>query len=124
MTNLRIGFLKWCVVEWHIDTHHKKATGYLFSVLSELQRFIPGGRSWRNGSVGLQHVLNFEGFPYESCRYYLQRSGPDETVEAFPDGLRMLTGDPYVRNYTGTPESQAISWKWSVSFFLRLTSVL
>ncbi|KAF8266390.1 hypothetical protein EI94DRAFT_1701775 [Lactarius quietus] len=42
--------------------------------------------------------------------YYLQRNGPNETVQPFPDGLRMLTGDPYARNYTGTPESQAISW--------------
>ena len=36
----------------------------------------------------------------------------------------MLTGDPYVRNYTGTPESQAISWKWSASSFFRARSVL
>ncbi|KAN0140551.1 protein of unknown function (DUF1996) domain containing protein [Lactarius tabidus] len=42
--------------------------------------------------------------------YYLQRGGPNETIYAFPDGLRMIAGDPYVRNYTGTPESQAISW--------------
>jgi hypothetical protein len=44
------------------------------------------------------------------CRYYIQRNGPNETVQAFPDGLRMLTGDPYARSYTGTAESQAISW--------------
>ncbi|KAF8267410.1 hypothetical protein EI94DRAFT_1700988 [Lactarius quietus] len=42
--------------------------------------------------------------------YYLQRNGPNETVVAFPDGLRMLTGDPYSRSNSGTPESQAISW--------------
>ena len=48
-------------MEWQIDTHREKVAEYLFSVLSELQRFIPGGRSWGNGSVGLQDVLNFEG---------------------------------------------------------------
>jgi hypothetical protein len=42
--------------------------------------------------------------------YYLQRSASKETVEAFPDGLRMLTGDPDVRNNTGSPASKAISW--------------
>ncbi|KAF8267409.1 hypothetical protein EI94DRAFT_1324975 [Lactarius quietus] len=42
--------------------------------------------------------------------YYLQRGGSNETIEAFPDGLRMVTGNPNVRNYTGTPEAQAISW--------------
>ncbi|KAI0265892.1 hypothetical protein BC834DRAFT_824485, partial [Gloeopeniophorella convolvens] len=41
--------------------------------------------------------------------YYLQRSGPNETVEAFPDGLVMLAGDPYVRNNTGSDDSKAIS---------------
>ncbi|KAH9971395.1 hypothetical protein BGW80DRAFT_456878 [Lactifluus volemus] len=43
--------------------------------------------------------------------YYLQRSAPSETIQAFPDGLRMLAGDPYVRSDTGTPESRAMSWR-------------
>ncbi|KAH9978299.1 hypothetical protein BJV74DRAFT_780833 [Russula compacta] len=42
--------------------------------------------------------------------YYLQRNAPSEIVKPFPDGLRIFTGDAAVRNYTGTPESQAISW--------------
>ncbi|KAI0301541.1 hypothetical protein B0F90DRAFT_1628431 [Multifurca ochricompacta] len=42
--------------------------------------------------------------------YYIQRNAPSETVQAFPDGLRILTGNPYVRSYAGTPESRAISW--------------
>ncbi|KAI9453461.1 WSC domain-containing protein [Lactarius psammicola] len=42
--------------------------------------------------------------------YYLQRNAANETVEAFPDGLRMFTGNPFVRSDTGTPESKAISW--------------
>lgn len=42
--------------------------------------------------------------------YYLQRSGSNETVQPFPDGLRMLTGNPYARNDTGTDASRAISW--------------
>ncbi|KAI9462050.1 hypothetical protein F5148DRAFT_236708 [Russula earlei] len=47
--------------------------------------------------------------------YYLQRSAANETLQAFPDGLRLLAGNPFLRSYTGTPESQAISWNWSVS---------
>ncbi|KAH9055333.1 putative WSC domain protein [Lactarius vividus] len=42
--------------------------------------------------------------------YYLQRNAANETVEAFPDGLRMFTGNPYARSFAGTPESKAISW--------------
>ncbi|KAI0040798.1 hypothetical protein FA95DRAFT_823896 [Auriscalpium vulgare] len=42
--------------------------------------------------------------------YYLQRNAANETVQAFPDGLRMVTGNPYLRNFTNTPEANAISW--------------
>ncbi|KAI0301542.1 hypothetical protein B0F90DRAFT_1667895 [Multifurca ochricompacta] len=42
--------------------------------------------------------------------YYLQRGAANETVQAFPDGLRMLAGSPFLRSNTGTPESKAISW--------------
>ncbi|KAI0246151.1 hypothetical protein BJV78DRAFT_1158123 [Lactifluus subvellereus] len=42
--------------------------------------------------------------------YYIQRNAPNETVQAFPDGLRIFTGNPYARSNTGTPESKAISW--------------
>ncbi|KAI0245872.1 hypothetical protein BJV78DRAFT_1287032 [Lactifluus subvellereus] len=31
-------------------------------------------------------------------------------VQAFPDGLRMLAGNPYLRNNTGTLEAKAITW--------------
>ncbi|KAI0034083.1 hypothetical protein K488DRAFT_27912, partial [Vararia minispora EC-137] len=41
--------------------------------------------------------------------YYLQRGGSNETIKAFPDGLRMLAGNPYLRNNTNTVESSAIS---------------
>jgi hypothetical protein len=54
--------------------------------------------------------------PPDQCRsYYLQRNGNGETVEAFPDGLRVLAGNPYLRSDPKTPESQAITWNWSVS---------
>lgn len=44
--------------------------------------------------------------------YYLQRGGDNETIKAFPPGLRMLTGDPFARNNSGSIESQAINWNW------------
>jgi hypothetical protein len=31
-------------------------------------------------------------------------------VQPFPDGLRMLAGNPYARNNTGTDASKGISW--------------
>ncbi|KAI0065792.1 hypothetical protein BV25DRAFT_1594954 [Artomyces pyxidatus] len=42
--------------------------------------------------------------------YYLQRGAANETIQAFPDGLRMLAGNPYARSNANTLESQAISW--------------
>ncbi|KAH9959194.1 hypothetical protein BC827DRAFT_1301881 [Russula dissimulans] len=42
--------------------------------------------------------------------YYLQRGAANETVQAFPDGLRVLAGNPFLRSYTDTPEAEAISW--------------
>jgi len=42
--------------------------------------------------------------------YYIQRSAANETVQPFPDGLRILTGNAFARSNLGTPESQAISW--------------
>jgi hypothetical protein len=42
--------------------------------------------------------------------YYLQRGGANETIKAFPPGLRMLTGSPFTRNNTGSDESKAINW--------------
>src|ERR1700679_532700 len=53
--------------------------------------------------------------PDQYCSYYLQRSDANETVEAFPDGLRMFTGNPYLRSDPQNLESKAISWLWSVS---------
>ncbi|KAH9023107.1 hypothetical protein EDB85DRAFT_1871009, partial [Lactarius pseudohatsudake] len=44
--------------------------------------------------------------------YYLQRNAANETVEVFPDGLRMVAGNPYLRSKpVGTPEAKAITWK-------------
>lgn len=43
--------------------------------------------------------------------YYQQRPGPDnDPLEAFPEGLRMIAGNPFQRNYTGTFAAQAISF--------------
>ncbi|CCG82299.1 WSC domain protein [Taphrina deformans PYCC 5710] len=43
--------------------------------------------------------------------YYIQRySYTGEQLYAFPDGFRMLAGNPNVRSYLGTLESQAISY--------------
>ncbi|KAF8494105.1 hypothetical protein F5888DRAFT_1617148 [Russula emetica] len=54
---------------------------------------------------------SFEVVPHGGMLvYYLQRNAPNETVEAFPDGLRMFTGNPYLRSDPQNQESQAISW--------------
>lgn len=43
--------------------------------------------------------------------YYLQRPGPDnDTLYAFPEGFRMLAGDPMKRNSTDDFASQAVSF--------------
>ncbi|POY74300.1 hypothetical protein BMF94_2493 [Rhodotorula taiwanensis] len=44
--------------------------------------------------------------------YYLQRNNPADTtkVTAFPDGFRMLTGDPFRRSYEDSLTSEAIGW--------------
>lgn len=43
--------------------------------------------------------------------YYLQRPGPNNDVlKAFPEGFRMIAGNPFQRNYTGTFAAQAISY--------------
>ncbi|WWD22710.1 hypothetical protein CI109_107203 [Kwoniella shandongensis] len=43
--------------------------------------------------------------------YYLPRYSPGETtVRAFPDGLRMLSGDPNRRTYNGDAESNAVTY--------------
>lgn len=46
--------------------------------------------------------------------YYLQRNNPADTtkVTAFPDGFRMLTGDPFRRSYEDSLTSKAIGWNW------------
>ena len=61
-----------------------------------------------------EQIFSREEFPDWRCSYYLQRSAEGETVQAFPDGLRMLTGNPFARSNAGTPESKAISWNWLV----------
>lgn len=43
--------------------------------------------------------------------YYLQRPGPDnDALKAFPEGFRMLAGDPFKRNSTTDLASQAVSF--------------
>ena len=49
--------------------------------------------------------------------YYLQRDNAADTtnITAFPDGFRMLTGDPFRRSYQDSLTSEAIGWNWSVA---------
>ncbi|ORY49289.1 hypothetical protein BCR35DRAFT_297088 [Leucosporidium creatinivorum] len=43
--------------------------------------------------------------------YYLPRKNNEsEVVKAFPDGYRMLAGDPYTRTYDGSDMAKAIGW--------------
>ncbi|KAF2470030.1 WSC-domain-containing protein [Lindgomyces ingoldianus] len=43
--------------------------------------------------------------------YYLQRTGSSgEKLNAFPEGFRMLAGDPYKRNFTGGLDAKAVSF--------------
>ncbi|ORY75303.1 hypothetical protein BCR35DRAFT_292930 [Leucosporidium creatinivorum] len=44
--------------------------------------------------------------------YYLPRNHSSDTtkVQAFPDGLRMLIGNPFLRSYSGSAMAQAIGW--------------
>lgn len=48
--------------------------------------------------------------------YYLQRYNTADTtnITAFPDGFRMLTGNPFKRSYQDSLTSQAIGWNWYV----------
>ncbi|ORX99400.1 hypothetical protein BCR34DRAFT_495426 [Clohesyomyces aquaticus] len=43
--------------------------------------------------------------------YYLQRTGQSgEKLNAFPEGFRMLAGDPFKRNFTGGLDAKAVSF--------------
>lgn len=43
--------------------------------------------------------------------YYLQRGGPNnDKLQAFPEGFRMLAGNPFKRNHTDDFESEAVSF--------------
>lgn len=43
--------------------------------------------------------------------YYLQRGGPNnDALKAFPDGFRMIAGDPFKRNATTDFAGQGISF--------------
>ncbi|KAG9677168.1 WSC-domain-containing protein, partial [Aureobasidium melanogenum] len=43
--------------------------------------------------------------------YYLQRGGPNnDKLQAFPEGFRMVAGNPFKRNHTDDFESEAISF--------------
>ncbi|GAA5843521.1 hypothetical protein JCM11251_001644 [Rhodosporidiobolus azoricus] len=63
---------------------------------------------WANGSFTSVEPGNGGGLIY-----YLPRSNPTDTtkVTAFPDGLRMLTGNPFKRSYDPSSlTDQAIGW--------------
>ncbi|WWC67290.1 uncharacterized protein I206_101198 [Kwoniella pini CBS 10737] len=55
---------------------------------------------------------NYQAIPVAYVNtYYLPRYSPGETtVQAFPDGLRMISGSPDRRTYNGDAESNAISY--------------
>ncbi|KPV75713.1 uncharacterized protein RHOBADRAFT_25888, partial [Rhodotorula graminis WP1] len=59
---------------------------------------------WKNGS--------FSSVSSGLLIYYLPRfNAADKTnVTAFPDGLRMLAGNPFKRSYDGSEAAQAIGW--------------
>ncbi|BGO99964.1 hypothetical protein NBRC10513v2_001409 [Rhodotorula toruloides] len=61
---------------------------------------------WANGSFTDVNVVG------GGLIYYLPRNNAADTtnVTAFPDGLRMLTGNPFKRSYDGSPTAQAIGW--------------
>ncbi|KAF2182095.1 hypothetical protein K469DRAFT_740577 [Zopfia rhizophila CBS 207.26] len=42
--------------------------------------------------------------------YHLQRGEKDEKLNAFPEGFRMLAGDPFKRNFTSGPDAKAINF--------------
>ncbi|KAF2867803.1 hypothetical protein BDV95DRAFT_502105 [Massariosphaeria phaeospora] len=42
--------------------------------------------------------------------YYLQRGEKGEQLKAFPEGFRMLAGDPNRRNFTGDSDAKAINY--------------
>lgn len=44
--------------------------------------------------------------------YYLQRRGndPNEKLHAFPEGFRMLAGDPFARSFNNTSAAKAVSY--------------
>lgn len=65
-----------------------------------------------NGSfIGVPQVGDYNGLQGGMTVYYLQRPGPDnDKLLAFPEGFRMIAGDPFKRNYTGDFPAQAISF--------------
>ena len=62
--------------------------------------------AWANGSFS--SVKQVGG----ALIYYLDRRHSSDATEvlAFPDGFRMLTGDPFKRSYDGSQTAQAIGW--------------
>ncbi|KAF2795994.1 WSC-domain-containing protein [Melanomma pulvis-pyrius CBS 109.77] len=42
--------------------------------------------------------------------YYLQRGEKGEQLKAFPEGFRMLAGDPFKRNFTGGSDAKAVNF--------------
>ncbi|BGP53646.1 hypothetical protein JCM8202_003584 [Rhodotorula sphaerocarpa] len=62
---------------------------------------------WANGSF-----TNVDWTGAGLLIYYLQRYNEADTtnITAFPDGFRMLTGDPFKRSYEDSLTSEAIGW--------------
>ncbi|BGP05739.1 hypothetical protein JCM10049v2_001552 [Rhodotorula toruloides] len=61
---------------------------------------------WANGSFTDVNVVG------GGLIYYLPRNNAADTtnVTAFPDGFRMLTGNPFKRSYDGSPTAEAVGW--------------
>ncbi|GEM09398.1 WSC and DUF1996 domain containing protein [Rhodotorula toruloides] len=61
---------------------------------------------WANGSFTDVNVVG------GGLIYYLPRNNTADTtnVTAFPDGFRMLTGNPFKRSYDGSPTAEAVGW--------------
>ena len=112
---LTTGYQNWYVAGFHVNA---RGYGKLIGNPSSSNSIMDHSRLFLTVGClcGFSEHLKKRVLPDQRRSYYLQRNAPNETVEAFPDGLRMLTGDPLLRNYTGSPASKAISWLWSDPF--------
>lgn len=57
-------------------------------------------------------ATTYEAIPIDVVNtYYLPRAGKDGKVQAFPDGLRMISGSPFRRDYNSArPDDNAVSY--------------